>query len=116
MRELDITKQTICCCDEFDTSTYDGKTVNIPYELWFEVDKYFGTDTKGTDSCLDFYTFYHEDGSVTAIYVVKGPDHTHTVDWELTKKEEIFFKEKMEEYCRCKCGCTLSELWKELWQ
>lgn len=38
MREIDITKQDIRCCDDF---YIEDDYVNVPYELWFDVDKYF---------------------------------------------------------------------------
>lgn len=101
MREIDITKQDIRCCDDFDISTYNGNAINITYELWFDVDKYFGTDTRGTNSWINFYTFYHEDGSITATYEIDYDDHTESVDWELTEVEEAFFKGMMQSYCNC---------------
>ena len=110
MRELDITKQDIRCCDDFYV---EKGYVNIPYELWFEVDKYFGTNTKETNSWINFYTFWRPDGSITATYEIDYPDATETHDWELTKDEEEFFRDKMEEYCKYMCECTLEGLYKE---
>lgn len=116
MREIDITKQDIRCCDDFDIfSDSNGKSINITYELWFDVNKYFGTNTRETNSWINFYTFYNEDGSITATYEIDYPDHTEEVDWKLTEEEKAFFKGMMQSYCNCKCGCSLSDLWKELW-
>ena len=42
MREIDITKQDVRCCDDIDIN--ERHSVNIVWELWFEVDKYFGTN------------------------------------------------------------------------
>lgn len=39
MREIDIIKEDIRCCDDFDV--YPNDSINITYELWFDVDKYF---------------------------------------------------------------------------
>lgn len=44
MREIDIIKEDIRCCDDFDV--YPNDSINITYELWFDVDKYFGTHTR----------------------------------------------------------------------
>lgn len=44
MREIDIIKENIQCCDDFDV--YPNDSINITYELWFDVDKYFGTHTR----------------------------------------------------------------------
>ena len=50
MREIDIIKEDIRCCDDFDV--YPNDSINITYELWFDVDKYFGTHTHETSSVL----------------------------------------------------------------
>lgn len=39
MQIKDLTKMNIQCCDEF---TVEGDALCIPYELWFNVDEYFG--------------------------------------------------------------------------
>ena len=44
MREIDIIKENIRCCDDFDV--YPNDSINITYELWFDVDKYFVTHTR----------------------------------------------------------------------
>ena len=61
MREIDIIKEDIRCCDDFDV--YPNDSINITYELWFDVDKYFGTHTHETSSWINFYTFFHKDGT-----------------------------------------------------
>ena len=110
-RQINITDQSICCCDDFDVC---DDMINIPYELWFDVDKYFGTNTKDSDAFINFYTFYHKDGSISAAYDVDYPDHTESVEWDLTDDEKAFFKGMMEQYCFDKVDCSLSELAKEL--
>lgn len=112
MREIDITKQDIRCCDDFYVE-YDW--VNIPYELWFEVDKYFGTNTNDDNSWVNFYTFYHKDGNVTAVYEVDTDDGNESFDWKLTDIEKAFFRQMMDDYCHNKCGCTLEQLLMEVY-
>jgi hypothetical protein len=108
MREIDITKQDIRCCDDFYIE--DG-WANVPYELWFDVDKYFGTHVEDTNDWINFYTYYSKDGTIKAVYVI---DHeygdTETIDWELTEAEQKFFRELMENYCQKLCDCTLAQL------
>lgn len=111
MREIDIMKQDIRCCDDF---YIEDDYVNIPYELWFDVDKYFGTNTDGDSTWVNFYTFYHKDGSITATYEVDTDNGNDTFDWELTEVEQAFFRGMMEGYCNHKCGCTLAQLLTEL--
>lgn len=43
IREMDITKEDIRCCDEI---CVEDNVISIAYELRFDVDKYFGTDTR----------------------------------------------------------------------
>lgn len=97
MREIDIIKEDIRCCDDFDV--YPNDSINITYELWFDVDKYFGTHTHETSSWINFYTFFHKDGRITAVYEIDCDDHTESFDWELTAEEEFFFRNMMNRYC-----------------
>lgn len=111
MRQIDITKQDIRCCDEVYIEPKDH--VNFAYELWFDVDKYFGTDTTNPDVWLNFYTNYHSDGRVTASYEIDTDTDNNFFDWELTEIEQAFFKDMMAEYCRVLYGCALDELLNE---
>ena len=96
MREIDITKKPINCCDE----------------LWMDVDKYFGTKTRNDPSAwVNFYTFWHFDNPVdiTALMILDGDDSCEEKEWELTQEEKEFFHKMMEDYCMQKNGCTLRE-------
>lgn len=108
MRKIDITKQDIRCCDDFYMD--ENGIVNIPYELWFDVDEYFGTNTKDDSTWVNFYTFYNKDRSITAVYIVDTDGDSEEFDWELTEEEQNFFRNMMEEYCVHTCGCTIKEL------
>lgn len=108
MRKIDIAKQDIRCCDDFYID--ENGSVNIPYELWFDVDEYFGTNTKEDGTWVNFYTFYNKDGSITAVYEVDTDDGNKSFDWELTEVEQVFFKSMMEIYCIRTYGCTIKEL------
>ena len=56
-RLIDITKEKVNCCDELIVDTEKG-TVEALYELWCDVDRYFGTDTRDNDSTwIDFSTW-----------------------------------------------------------
>ena len=111
MREIDIIKEDIRCCDDFDV--YPNDSINITCELWFDVDKYFGTDTHETSSWINFYTFFHKDGRITAVYEIDCDDHTESFDWELTAEEECFFRNMMNKYCNNLYGCSVPALWSE---
>lgn len=111
MREIDIIKENIRCCDDFDV--YPNDSINITYELWFDVDKYFGTHTRESSSWINFYTFYHKDGRITAMYEIDYDDHMESFDWELTAEEEFFFRNMMNRYCNKLYGCSVPALWSE---
>lgn len=111
MREIDITKEPINCIDELIID--EGKrSIEATYELWMDVDKYFGTKTR-TDSSIwvNFYTFWHLDNpaEITARMVLNGDNSCEEKEWELTKEEKEFFHKMMEDYCMQKNSCTLRE-------
>ena len=110
-REINITDQDIRCCDGLDIS---GDAVNATYELWFDVDKYFGTDIRDTEAWINFYTFWHKDGTITAEYVIDDTDKSKSYDWPLTEEEKGFFKGMMREYCLRSCNCPIEDLLKEI--
>lgn len=88
--------------------------INAAYELWFDVDKYFGENTRKDDSTwINFYTDWYPDGTITAVYFVESDDSSEEKKWDLTAEEKQFFFWKMEEYCQKMYGKSLRELWKE---
>ena len=110
MREIDITKQDIRCCDDIDIN--ERHAVNIVWELWFEVDKYFGTNTANSDSWVNFYTEWNYDtNDITAIVCIDYPDRTEEKYWELTDYEKDFFNKKMDEYCIKLTGMNMKSLY-----
>ena len=111
MREIDITKQDLRCCDGL---YIDIDCINVQYELWFDVDKYFGTNIESDDSTwLNFYTYWYPNGRICAVYEIDTDTDVQSYDWELTDEEKIFFLNKMEEYCKSFEGKSLMDLWKE---
>lgn len=115
MREIDITKEPINCIDELITDE-EKRSIEATYELWMDVDKYFGTKTR-TDSSIwvNFYTFWHLDNpaEITAQMVLNGDNSCEEKEWELTKEEKEFFCKMMEDYCVQKNGCTLREFFEK---
>lgn len=109
MRTIDITQQMINCCDEL---LYDETTDSIEamYELWFDVDKYFGTDTSADDTWINFYTNYHRNGCVTAYYFVETDTDVEGFPWPLTANEQVFFYDMMKQYAMVRHGCELESM------
>lgn len=110
-RQIDITKQDIRCCDEL---MIEDDCINATYELWFDVDKYFGTEINNIDSTwINFYTDWYPDGTIKAYYCIDGDTTSEYVDWKLTDEETEFFRNKMEENCQYYDEMSLMELWDE---
>ena len=113
-RQIDITTQSLNCIDEILYNEEDG--LNFSYELWFDVDKYFGTNTKSYEnSWINFYTNWLPNGTVSAYVVVDNqPDSYDSFEWELTKEEQEFFIKKMEDYCQSMYFQSLSDFYQEM--
>lgn len=108
-RDIDITKENVNCTDDI---YFEKDGINIIYELWFDVDEYFGTDTASDDlTWINFYTYWHPDKGIWASYTVDSDSDTTYHEWELTKEEKTFFMDKIEQYCKQLTGKTLKELW-----
>ena len=112
-RNLDITEQTINCVGDLEVDLDKG-FIEAAYELWFDVDRYFGTDTRDKDDTwINFYTRWHPDRTITAIYFVESDETVKENTWELTPKEQEFFRKKMEAYAKTQGNQTLQEIWEE---
>lgn len=109
-RNLDITEQTINCFGDLEVDLDKG-FIEAAYELWFDVDRYFGTDTRDKDDTwINFYTRWHPDRTITAIYFVESDETVKEHTWELTPKEQEFFRKKMEDYAKTQGNQTLQEI------
>ena len=113
-RLINLLDQDIRCIDEIYVFQ-DEKYLNFMWELWFNVDEYFGTDTiNDKDAWINFYTnWYPETDTITAVYEVKTEESATEYEWELTNEEQEFLRSKMENYCSAKYDCSLSALWKQ---
>lgn len=112
-RNLDITEQIINCVGDLEVDLDKG-FIEAAYELWFDVDRYFGTDTRDKDDTwINFYTRWHPDRTITAIYFVESDETVKEHTWELTPKEQEFFRKKMEDYAKTQGNQTLQEIWEE---
>ena len=86
--------------------------VEAYYELWCDVDQYFGTDTRENESVwINFYTMWHPDGRITAVYIIDSDDSSDDIDWPLTEQEQKYFLRKMEEYAQSQEHLSLQELY-----
>ncbi len=114
MRKIDITQQDVRCCDEI---MCENGTVEIEYELWFDVDKYFGTTTSKDESAwINFYTYWNPSNGVHSKYFINSDTNDEEHDWELTDAEKDFFFNKMNAFCKKQTGKTLQEYWEECYK
>ena len=100
-RQIDITKQDIRCTDDFEMD-FEEEYVEAIYELYLDVDAYFGTDTCGKeDTWINFYTrWYAQTGEIKGIVTIDSPTDPVTIDWPLTKTEQEFFFQKMNDWAK----------------
>ena len=109
-RQIDIIRENIKYTGELCVEL-EKETIEAVWELWFDVDRYFGTNTDSDDETwINFYTYWHSDGRVTATYEIDSEETSEVFNWPLTDKEEKFFLSKMEEYALKKEHCSLEHL------
>ena len=109
IRQIDITKEDIRCTSELVVNT---DHIEAAYEMWCNVDQYFGTNTReDASSWVNFYTCWYPDGKITAFYILSSDIEDVEVQWDLTEEERVFFCNKMEQNSQEKDNMTLQELW-----
>lgn len=106
----DLAGLDVRCCDELIWT--ENCKVEATYECWFDVDRYFGTDTRDDpEKWVNFYTLWDpKTGHVTPVVHVDSPDGITEVPFSFTPAEEAFFFGLMQEYCIRTEGMTLLEL------
>lgn len=112
-RKIDITEcsSSVNCCNELVMNFEEGY-VEALFELWIDVDKYFGTNTAKDDSTwINFYTYWHPDGTITAVYFINSDEGDEEHEWKLTEQEEYFFLEKMNSYSMNLFHVSIQQLW-----
>lgn len=115
-RELNgLQEQDIQIGDELVVES-EGKCINASLETWFDVDEYFGTDTREKeDTWINLYAdYYPSTKEVKGMYVIDSPDNVEEFPWEFTKAEQDMILAKMEAYCKEQDGKTLDELYEEI--
>lgn len=107
-RQIDLIGQDI---RPIDPSFDNDDQLSFATECWFDVDKYFGTDTRDDDDTwINFYIFYHrKEDKITAEYTIDRPDNPEYLEWELTSEEQKFLREKLDEFCMSDENLHLTE-------
>ena len=84
--------------DMYGEKCFEGYAAVADYQLWLDVDAYFGTQTRDDDSTwINFYTEYDENGVLGAYYVISSDDNEEIHAWELTGEEKAMFMELLNE-------------------
>ena len=96
-RKIKLIEQQINCVDE---PMIEEDYINFTWEMWFDVDAYFGTNTKNdSEAWINFYTNWsRRTNKIRAFFVYSSNNKQEEYNWTLTKEEEKFLRAKMEEY------------------
>lgn len=87
--------------------------VEIEFDLWFDVDEYFGTNTKSNNRWINFYTrYWPASEQVTALYTINGSDFWEEHDFMLSRIEQRKFIQIMNEYVMEETGHKMTTLWR----
>ena len=115
IKMTDLTNDEIYTCDEV---LLERDRLNFVWELWFDVDKYFGTETRDYDDrWVNFYTDWDpSDDSVIGYLVVDRDDRTDESYWDLTKEEQDFLRNKMTERAKFDGYGSLMEMYEDYYK
>lgn len=94
---VNLLEQDIRCCGEI---IEENDCLSFTYELWFDVDRYFGTNTIDDDGTwINFYTyFYPETEQVEAVMCITMVVTSEIYSWQLIDDEKNFLLELMKSY------------------
>lgn len=76
----------------------DAIGIEFGWELWFDVQKFFGVVT-GENEWVNMYTKLMRNGDVKVDVFVDTDFGDMKIDWEPDDDELCFLREKMEDYC-----------------
>lgn len=81
----------------------DKGTVNFYWETWFDVDRYFGTETADNDSAwVNMYSDYDYNTDTLTSYLYLDKDEgDERLDFVFTDEEEAFLRKRIEDALEC---------------
>lgn len=81
----------------------DKGTVNFYWETWFDVDRYFGTETADDDSAwVNMYSDYDYNTDTLTSYLCLDKDGgDERLDFVFTAEEEAFLRKRIEDTLEC---------------
>ena len=106
----DLSEDAIRIADE--VIKLDG-CLNFMWELWFDVDKYFGTNINETGNWFNFYTDWDEKTDSVDCYVETDTPNgdKEPFDWTLTEEEKALFYRKMEQIAKDEGYTSLKKMY-----
>ena len=87
--------------------------INATYELWFDVEKFFGIKLSDSE-WINLYTDWYPDGRFEITVYVDTDNGSKELPFEFDEEETCLFKNLMENYCQFETNCSLAELWKKI--
>lgn len=102
-RQIELKADDIRAIDpEYDENT----GISFYLETWFDVDKYFGTETEDDDDVwINFYVTWKPDtDTYKALYTINSPDGDEEFEWELTDEDIRVIKLAIEDYAKSEFG------------
>lgn len=107
-RQIELNKDSIRLMD----AEFEKEGISFYVETWFDVDKYFGTNTKDDENVwINMYLVWTPStDKFKASYTINTPYGDEEFDWKLTDDEKKLFKSAIEDYARDFCeNATLDE-------
>lgn len=85
---------------------YYNDGINFYLETWFDVDKYFGTETEDDENVwINFYVTWNPDtDTYKASYTIVSPDEDKEFSWELIDEDIKAIKSAIEDYAKEEFG------------
>lgn len=101
-RQIELKPDDITAIDP----EYDETGISFYLETWFDVDKYFGTETEDDeDVWINFYVFWNPDtDKYKALYTINSPDGNEEFAWDLTDEDIKVIKSAIEDYAKEEYG------------
>ena len=98
MRRDILNKHNLRICDEIFV---EEDHINVTFELWFDVDKYFGTNIRNdADTWINFYVDVYSPDKIKSFYVISSNTEDKDVSWTLTDNEKALILEIIEDKIR----------------
>lgn len=109
-RNKELERTDIAIDRDMDVAYDNPDEITVYIETWFDVDKKFGTDTKGDDEWVNMYAKYNPFKDTLKIECdVDKPNEYKCFGYTPTKEEERLIKDMIAETIKAEYGKTPQE-------